>query len=75
MIGVIAHDMPFFDHPLHQLRSGLQVIAYHKESGFGIVLFQRIQDGGGAAVFKATVKSEVNGLLLGISQVTGVVAR
>ena len=39
MIGVIAHNMPFFGHPLHQLRSGLQIIADYKESGFGIVLF------------------------------------
>ena len=74
IIGVVAHNMPFVHHPLHQLRRGLQKISHHKKGGFGIVLFQCVQNGGGTAVFEAAVKCEVNGLLLGISQVTGVVS-
>ena len=52
--------MPFLRHALYQLWSGIQIIAHHKKAGFYIVFFQRVQDRGGAAVFIAAVKGQIN---------------
>ena len=73
VIGVVAHDVPLRHHAADQVRGRLDHVANHKESRRGVVLFQRVQDRGGVAVFIATVKSEVDHLFGGVAQVIGVV--
>ena len=73
VIGVVAHHVPLRHHAADQVRGGLDHVARHKEGRRGVVLFQRVQNGGGIAVFIAAVKGEVDHLLTGIAQVIGVV--
>ncbi len=63
MIGVVAHRVPFLDHPFDQLRAGLEVVADQEETGLGIMCLQRVQNGRGVAVFKTRVKGQIDRFL------------
>ena len=66
---VVADDMPFRDHALHQLRCGIDKVAHHEKAGRCVMLFERIQNGRRAAVLVARVEREVDGLLARIADV------
>ena len=73
--GVVAHGVPLLHHAPHQIRVLIQVVAHQEERGRHLVFFQNIQDFGGAAVFVARVKGQIDDLFFGVSQVDRVVFR
>ena len=73
--GVVGHDMPLCRHPSHQFGGGVDIMLHHEKGGGYPVLFQRIQNGGGASVFIPRVKGEIQGLLPRIPHKMGVVPR
>ena len=72
---VVAHGVSLLLHAPDQLRVIPDEGAYHEKGGRGVMLFQRIQDGGCVSVLVACVKCQVDGLLPRIPQVMGVVLR
>ena len=69
--GVVADGVPLRHHAPDQLGTGFDVVAYQKEGGGNLVLFQRIQNGGGVAVFKAGIKGDVQRFFAGIPHIVG----
>ena len=69
---VVAHDVPLVHHALHECGRGVDVIAHHEEAGGRVVFFERVQNGGRAAVFIARVKGQVDGLFARVAQIIGV---
>ena len=75
VVGVVAYDVPLCRHAADDVRRGFDHVPHHKEGRRGIVLFQRVQNRFGIAVFIAAVKREVNDLPDGVPHVPRIVLR
>ena len=73
VVGVVAYDVSLRRHPTDDVRGGFDHVAYHEESRRSAVLFQRVQNDLGVAVFVAAVKGEINNLLTGVPYIPGVI--
>ena len=73
VVGVVAYDVSLRRHPADDVRGGFDHVAHHEEGRRSTMLFQRIQNGLGVAVFVAAVKGEINDLLTGVSHIPGVI--
>ena len=73
MVGMVAYDVTLLDHAADDVWSRFHHVAYHEEGGGGVVFLQCVQNLFRVAVFVAAVKGQIDDLLRGVSQVTGVV--
>ena len=73
VVGVVAYDVSLRRHPADDVRGGFDHVAHHEEGRWSAVLFQRVQNGLGVAVFVAAVKGEINDLLTGVPHIPGVI--
>ena len=71
--GVVGHDVSFLSHPPDQVRVLLYIVAHQEKGGPDVMGLQCVQDPGGAAVFVARVKGQVQYLFRGIADVSGIV--
>ena len=71
--GVITHDMPFTDHPPHQIGIPFNVIANQEEGSRGIVLLECVQDLFRAAVFVAGIEGQIDHFFVCVAKISGVV--
>ena len=70
---MISDDVAFVHHAPDEIRARLQIVAYDKEGGRSVMLFQSIQNRRRAAVFKAAVEGQVNPFFLCFFYVIGVI--
>ena len=56
MVGVVAQNMPFVNHPLDQIRRGFDILAGQKEDGRNLFLFEDIQDHRSIPIFITLIK-------------------
>ena len=73
VVGVVAYDVSLRRHAADDVRGGFDHVPHHEEGRRSAVLFQRVQNGLGVAVFVAAVKGEVNDLLAGVPHIPGIV--
>ena len=66
-ISVVAHNMPFRRHPLHQIAVFSDITTHQEKGRRRLVLLQHIQNLRGATVLIASVKGQINHLLVTIA--------
>lgn len=70
---MITRRMPFFLDALYQLRVFVDKASCHKEGSLNLMSFQYIQNGSGISGFVSCVKGQINGLLIRISKIKGII--
>ncbi len=70
---MVAHRVPFVHHALDELGVIPNIAANNKKCAGRVVLFQRVEDGRGIAVFVSGVKRQIQALLPGIAAIERIV--
>ena len=73
VVGVVAYDVSLRRHPADDVRGRFDHVAHHEEGRRSTMLFQRIQNGLGVAVFVAAVKSKIDDFFICLLCIVGVI--